>query len=300
MIPSSKQTIGTSEKHSLKSMTRFLFFLTLAVCLTLCNKTNQTPQDLAATNTCGKSALSIQPGLVSSSVFPTSALLPDLQTVVPQHLQVVRAHQRDLLRFSNGVANTGAGSLQFKPEFPLDDLSGQTQNAIQQLLNAAGSVVYEESVSQFEFHPEHHHWHIEAVALFEIRSGSPTGPIVGDNSLKTTFCLIDWIKLEGNSNSKERVYFDCFGDLQGISPGWVDQYNQAVEGQELDITGVPEGSYYLVSTANPNNTFIEINNSNNTAWVSFELKRDLRGHPKITVTSHSVCSGRLCGYAPNR
>jgi hypothetical protein len=301
MTSSSEQTIRTNEKHqSLKSMARFLIFITLSVCLTLCNKTNQTPQDLAATKTSGKKALSIQPGLVSSSAFPASALLPDLQTVVPQHLQVVRAHQRDLLRFSNGVANTGAGALQFKPAFPLDDLSDQTQNAIQQLLNAAGSVVYEENVSQFEYHPEHNHWHIEAVALFEIRRGSPTGPIVGGNSLKTTFCLIDWIKLEGNSNSKERVYFDCFGDLQGISPGWVDQYNQAIEGQELDITGVLTGSYYLTSTANPDHTFIETNSTNNTAWVSFNLKRDKQDHPKISVTGYSACSGGLCGYPPNR
>jgi hypothetical protein len=160
--------------------------------------------------------------------------------------------------------------------------------------------VFEETVSQFEYHPEHHHWHIEAVALFEIRTGSPTGPLVGGNSLKTTFCLIDWVKLDDNSNSRERVYFDCFGDLQGISPGWVDQYNQAVEGQELDITGVPEGSYYLVSTANPEHTFIESNAANNTAWTSYHLKRDRQGHPKITVTGHSACTGGLCGYAPNR
>lgn len=281
-------------------MSSLFIFLTLAVCFVACSKTQYTPKVLAAEKTAGKKTVSGQPGLASISTIPASALKPDLQTVVPQHLQVVRAHQRDLLRFSNGIANTGAGALQFKPEFPLGGNSGGTQNAIQQLLDAAGAIVFEETVSQFEYHPEHHHWHIEAVALFEIRKVSPTGPVVGGNSIKTTFCLIDWVKLEGNSNSKERVYFDCFGDLQGISSGWVDQYNQAVEGQELDITGVPAGSYYLVSTANPEHTFIETNAGNNTAWVSFDLKRDRQGHPKIAVTGHSACTGGLCGYAPNR
>ena len=232
------------------------------------------------------------------AAIPASALLPDLQTVLPQHAQVVRAQQRDMLRFSNGIANTGVGALQLKPEFPIGN-TGATQNAIQQIMDATGTIVHEEVVSQFEFHAEHNHWHIDAVALFEIRKGSPTGPVVGGNSIKTTFCLIDWIKLNDNSNTKERVYWDCFG-VQGISKGWVDQYHQATEGQELDITGVDAGRYYLVSTANPDKTMIESNYLNNTAWISFDLKRDKQGHPKITVVGNSVCTGGLCGYSTNR
>lgn len=300
MIVSSKQiTDAEGYRVSLISMSRLCICITMSLCVAACTKTEQTPQVLAREQTPGKATTARPSNLAAISTIPASALIPDLQTVVPQHLQVVRAHQRDLLRFSNGVANTGAGSLQFKPEFPIGDIPG-SQNAIQQLLDVNGAIVYEATVSQFEYHPEHHHWHIEAVALFEIRKGSPTGAIVGGNSLKTTFCLIDWVKLDDNSNSRERVYFDCFGDLQGISPGWVDQYNQAIEGQELDLTGVAEGSYYLVSTANPEHTFIETNPDNNTAWTSFDLRRDKQGHPKITVTGHSNCVGGLCGYSPNR
>jgi hypothetical protein len=59
------------------------------------------------------------------------------------------------------------------------------------------------------FHPAHNHWHIGDVALFEVRQGGPTGPIVGGNSIKTTFCLIDWYQLDGNSNTAERTFFDC-------------------------------------------------------------------------------------------
>ena len=88
--------------------------------------------------------------------------------------------------------------------------------------------------------------------------------------------------------------------MQGISPGWIDQYNQAVEGQELNITDVPPGIYYLVSTSNPEQNLIESNYTNNTAWVSFDLQRDKHGRPKITLVGHSPCAGRLCGYAPNR
>ena len=49
-------------------------------------------------------------------------------------------------------------------------------------------------------------------------------------SMKTTFCLIDWIKLEGNSKNNARMYTDCKPDApQGLSPGWLDQYHHALE-----------------------------------------------------------------------
>src|SRR5687768_395313 len=98
MTASSKQTNATNEKHQiLKSMNHLSLFMILAVCLAACTKTHKTPQDL----TTEKLSVKGQPSSVLSSALPASALIPDLQTVVPQHLQVVRAHQRDLLRFSN-------------------------------------------------------------------------------------------------------------------------------------------------------------------------------------------------------
>ena len=228
-------------------------------------------------------------------------LLPDLQTVIPLHLQIQNQHQRELLRFSNGVANTGAGPLRVRPEYPPAN-SADLQLAVQEVLDADGHVVSETVVSEFEFHPEHNHWHIDGVALFEIRIGSVDGPVLGENAVKTTFCLIDWYKLEGNSRTKDRVYWDCSGEYQGISPGWVDQYHHSLEGQSLDLTDAPEGLYYLVSTANPDRTFIESDYTNNTAWVGFQLRRDSKGNAKIQVVDQSPCdSPGLCGEsAPNR
>lgn len=275
-------------------MSRFISFVIFCICFLGCKKNIREPES-AKINAYNESPFSAKS---KAGSVPASALYPDLQTVVPQQLQVVNAQQRDWLRFSNGIANTGQGTLQIRPEYPVGN-STDPQKAIQQLFDAQGAVVYEQEVSQFEFHPEHNHWHIDAVALFEVRKSSPTGPVVGGNSIKTTFCLIDWVKLDGNSNSRERVYFDCFG-IQGISPGWVDQYNQAVEGQELDITGVPAGKYYLVSTANPDKNMLEATYTNNTAWVSFDLTRNHKGQAKIVITGNSPCTGGLCGYSANR
>jgi hypothetical protein len=240
-----------------------------------------------------------------------AGLVPDLRTVVPAHLNLVNEHQTDALRFSNGIANTGAGPWALRPDPPLE-LATSTVTAIQEFrdssayykcgeqpkqVTACYNVVSERPTGTFEFHPAHNHWHIGDVALFEVRKGSPTGPIVGGNSIKTTFCLIDWYKLDDNSPAGERVFFDCYKGHQGIAPGWVDQYHQSTDGQQVDLTGVPNANdYYLVSTANYARVFVESDYTNNTAWVKFRLYQDSNGNRKVEVTGHSPCSTPgLCG-----
>jgi hypothetical protein len=91
-------------------------------------------------------------------------------------------------------------------------------------------------------------------------------------------------------------YFACETSDQGISPGYVDQYHQSIDGQQLDITGAPPGIYYLLSIANPLGLFVETDLGNNAAWVSFELTRASRGAPKIRVIAHSPCdTPGMCG-----
>jgi len=272
-----------------------LLTLTFAACATIVERGTQLPKETVAVGTLDGASVAKS----CTRKLLAAGLLPDLRTVVPQQLQLVNDHQQDMLRFSNGIANTGVGPWWMQPEFPLSD-SSQPQLAIQQILDANGKLFCEKIVSQFEFHPAHNHWHINGVALFEVRVGSPTGPIFGTNSIKTTFCLIDWIKLDDNSPTTDRYFFECNGASQGISPGWVDQYHQSTDGQQLNITGAAPGLYFLVSTANPDGIFMEKDTTNNTAWVAFTLSRDSNGNPKIELIDHSPCTGGLCGYSPNR
>jgi hypothetical protein len=83
----------------------------------------------------------------------------------------------------------------------------------------------------------------------------------------------------------------------------VDQHDQSLEGQSLDLTGVPEADdYYLVSTSHFARRFLESDYSNNSAWVRFSLYREGNANRKVKVTAHSPCeSPSLCGeQTPNR
>lgn len=230
-----------------------------------------------------------QPGLVTAP-GAEAGLLPELRTVVPQDVQLVRSGGRDIIRFSNAIANTGRGPLHIVPRFP----GGGRQDAIQHILDARGNVVRQKEVSRYQFHAGHNHWHIARVAVYAIRSGSLTGPLVGDRQ-KTTFCLIDVAQLAGFPNQAPRRYMECNGGAQGISVGWADEYGYWLPDQDVDITGARPGTYYLISTVNAARKFIETTYTNNQAWVSFQLRRDASGRASIRLLNHSPCTGALCG-----
>ena len=114
-------------------------------------------------------------------------LLPDIRTVVPTHLQLVNAGQQEILRFSNGIANTGPGPWALRPQPSLEVARDQNLSqvaAVQELRDSGAyykcgeqpkqvtdcyNVVSEKVAGAFEFHPAHNHWHIGDVALFEVR-----------------------------------------------------------------------------------------------------------------------------------
>ena len=152
----------------------------------------------------------------------------------------------------------------------------------------------------FDFHETHNHWHIDNVGEFKVCSAagfasdgarcSPAVTSTGTPSqgIKFTFCLVDWYKLGDNTASSDptRNFFACETGFQGVSPGWVDQYHHSTVGQEIDITGLPEGDYVLVSSVNVGAVdgepvFEEEDTSNNTSWVSFTLERSSQGNPKL-------------------
>ncbi len=254
-------------------------------------------------------------GKAPSTPTPDPRFFPDLRTVVPQHLNLVNQGQEEYLRFSNGIANTGPGPWALRAEH--DFVGTLTTTAYQEIrtsnakyqcgtqpkqVTACYEVQSDRVASIFEYHPTHNHWHTADAARFEVRKGSPTGPLVSQQSVKVGFCLIEIYRLESNSPTSERTFWDCHGTYQGIGSGWVDQYHQATDGQQVTLTGMANAEdYYLVSTTDPTNSFLETDDTNNTAWVRFQLSGDGGGNRKVTVTGSSPCaSPGLCGAgAPN-
>ena len=229
-------------------------------------------------------------------------LYPDIVEEISQ-LQIQNEHQREMLRFSTNHINLGDGPLQIRGggQVAPCDIDGvhydQCTIATQEILDANGNVVATHPAGVAFFHPQHNHWHQSAVAVFEVRQGSLLGPIIAVGE-KVTFCLIDNDPTDLVHQNSTRVYFECNSDLQGISVGWSDAYHQSTPGQELDITGAPEGVYYLTHLADPDQHWLETDDNNNFAWVKFALSRK-GANPKITILERSPCSGAACGTPSN-
>lgn len=122
-------------------------------------------------------ALGSLPAIASDSSTCLGGFLPDLRTVVPYQIQLVNDHQREEIRLSNAIANFGDGPLELEPESALTDptvLVGAFQN-IYSSRDPSGTPVCSPAVTTFEFHPEHNHWHIGQVAVFEVRVAQDDG-----------------------------------------------------------------------------------------------------------------------------
>ena len=58
--------------------------------------------------------------------------------------------------------------------------------------------------------------------------------------------------------------------------GWADTYIQSVAGQSFDITGVPDGTYYIEVIANPQKVLHETTTSNDISFRKVILGRHTR------------------------
>lgn len=235
----------------------------------------------------------------------SQGLLPDLATVRILDLFVNYEEGKELLRFSNAIANIGQGPLYINSEKYLETNVGeQKSKATQFLFDRAGNKVDESVIGYFEFHPQHNHWHVEQFASYELYNaeddgrGGRFGPLATTAS-KVSFCLRDDFSLHTGQTSGYGgggYFTDCGGHYQGISPGWVDFYGATLAGQYFDISFIPNGAYYLYSKANPNRKVKETNYDNNDTWVSLQISGE-SGTRRATIIQWSQCddSVGLCG-----
>lgn len=224
----------------------------------------------------GEQELCARPRAVSALI------LPDLYTLPPSDLRLykdARGVQRSI-RFSNSVINLGPGTI---------ELIGSRQgnsNVVrvrQKMFHTNGTYSWRE-VGETAFHPEHEHWHWTRFSVYEVWSVTPSGALnrLVAQSGKVGYCLRDnapadevgtaGLPLRVRAIPTEAVYKRCGWQLQGISAGWTDIYDYKTPGQNVDLTGVPNGVYALKSTVDPENYLYELDETNNTAIIYFRLE----------------------------
>jgi hypothetical protein len=115
----------------------------------------------------------------------------------------------------------------------------------------------------FEFSPCHGHYHFGRYAEHQLLDGTGTQVAPG---FKTGFCLLDSRRYINQPWVPLTPRYSCSN--QGLQRGWSDVYGSGLDCQWVDVTDVPNGSYTLQVTVNPDKLIEETNYDNNVAQVS--------------------------------
>jgi hypothetical protein len=208
--------------------------------------------------------------------------LPDLIVEEPSAITVVERPGPDstphvYLGFDSATYNAGSGPLVVAGRRARRAATRMT--ATQLVMGRPGTkqVARRSTVGSLRFvvSPDHRHWHLLDYLRYELRD-AVTGRLVRPD-LKTGFCLGD--RYAGRGVDRAPHYQGMCGqdrpDLlrvrEGISSGFGDVYGAYLEGQEIDITGVPAGEYVLVHRVNPRRRLLEERYDNNASCVALTL-----------------------------
>ena len=217
---------------------------------------------------------------------PATESLPDIDPTAPTGLRVRPDGSGGFqLSFDATFDNVGAGPLH---------IDGRRLNnsgrmlADQVIARSDRSTKLNPGVGELQFveSEDHRHWHFFRFMRYELIR-PPNGAVVAPDQ-KTGFCIGDryntdpGVRLPGeppmpgvfdappNNDWCGRDDPDRLSLTMGLSVGYGDNYLAFLDGQSIDVTSVPEGSYYLVHRVNAD--VRESDYSNNAASVLLELR----------------------------
>jgi Lysyl oxidase len=195
------------------------------------------------------------------------------------HIEVVGDERR--LRFAASLANLGPGPLLLLPRGRTSCPRGQ--HPAVQVLHRDGNAdgvfqrnrdrpASQQDVGCMLRHPDHRHWHFDAMAAYSLRRPGTTNALVSRD--KVSFCLRDNERVAGQRVVVRREHFGrCSrNSQQGISPGWVDVYESDLGGQWLRLpSSVDEEVVCLDLKADPRGRLAETNETDNATTVAVRI-----------------------------
>jgi hypothetical protein len=203
-------------------------------------------------------------------------LLPDLDQRAPANVALANVGGRYRLGFASAVDNLGPGVLWLR-----GIRSGSAMRARQLVRTDGGATEthHDAGTMRYTWSSTHSHWHYLGFERYELRRASDYALVGRDR--KTGFCLADHYGHARRARPGPPVFLGHCGAgdprrrsvEQGSSRGYTDRYPAHFHGQNIDLTGVPAGIYFLVHRANPNGLLRERRYDNNAASVRIRLVR---------------------------
>jgi lysyl oxidase len=212
------------------------------------------------------------PGELTAGAAPPSGpphvpadLRPDLRALPAWAITMAESRQpdgkpQDLLQFAATVWNAGPVPLEivgFRPP------GSPVMKAYQYFRTRAGTLAGYAPVGILDYDngAGHHHWHYHDLAVYQLLSADRKTVLV---SQKTGFCLANTDVIDYTMPGAQwqpgtpslaaacgsaRPDASSAAMLLGVGSG--DTYVQTIAGQSFDVTGIPNGTYYIEIAVNP-------------------------------------------------
>ena len=203
--------------------------------------------------------------------YPASLSQPSIAINGCRVDEMAEQNARRCLRFDTAVANFGQGPVELR--YVTGPSSTDPNAPLTQRIYRSDGTFRERPASPSEFHPVHGHYHYKDFSISRLWRATSKGKRLGKSAIrsgkKNGFCFEDTAAVRQDT----RPRYNCLDyepgtegidRVTGISVGWKDVYTYTLNGQFIEITGVPDGYYLLTTTVDPDRTVAETTHSDNT------------------------------------
>jgi hypothetical protein len=185
------------------------------------------------------------------------------------------------LGFESAAENLGAGPLVISGH---RDSEGQPEMVADQAIQQSDGTtrtVPDVGRLRYVYSADHDHWHLLGFDHYELRRAGNYKLFAPDQ--KTGFCLGDRYNTDTTTQLPGepaqpfytgycgRTQTQLLSLVEGISVGYGDVYFANLEGQFVDVTGVPASQYYLIHRVNADRKLVESDYTNDAASLLIQL-----------------------------
>ena len=218
-------------------------------------------------------------------------VLPDLVSLPAFGISTHTEDGRDQLDFAATVYNGGSGTLVAEG---FRRGSKELMDAYQFFYRGKKQVAARKvGTMGYDNRPSHQHWHFHDFAVYDLVARKTKRV---RTSGKEAFCLaptdaIDLLQRGAVVNPGNGDLATACGGKSSVwvrevlAQGWGDTYTQQRAGQSIDITGLPNGTYWIRVTANPDKRLYERTRKNNVSLRRVVLG-GTPGHRTVKVPAY--------------
>jgi hypothetical protein len=241
----------------------------------------------------------------SNSVTPSPAPIayPDLQLSMPtSEFSIVSTASTRTLEFTHITWDAGEGPWELRPTY--DEATGISQG-YQALytMPSPGVWKFDHSVpivGPMLWHaPSDYDFPLDKFSLYTVASGGGPGTYVA-SSPKDLFCMTSDTLVGGVPNTPSKNTYPSSacnspsGTL-GLTVGWGDKYEATDGGEGIEITNLPNGTYWLQGEVDPYHYFQESDTANDLTDTKLQIEGNTvkvleQTHPNSTPPTVTMSS----------